>query len=328
MKFEAKFPMLMLQFEKPVDYMYAIGKRYGRFFRALGNLAVLAGFLGMIVTFALLGRGAAEVLGGGPAQVGLIIPGVRVPGSPVYLPLLEGLIVIFLLAVFHEGMHGIMAGAEGIKSRYAAFLLLLFIPAAGVELDEKKIGKKSVLARLRIFAAGSMGNFILALLCVGAMIPLGHVAPAFVEADGLLVLNSSNLEFAEGAVITGINGEDATELEKLGELLDRLGPGDAVEVSTTNGTVGGFMNEEGKLGVMLQPLGHYKGPAGEAFGFLARVLALSITINIGVGLINLLPLSILDGGRMMSETSRKLYRVVSPVALILLLINLIGPYVL
>ena len=328
MKFEAKFPMLMLQSRWPVDYMYAIGRKYQRFFRLLGNLSIIVGLFGMLVTFALLGRGIVSVLEGGQSQVGLVIPGVKIPGSPIYIPLLEGLIVIFLLAVFHEGMHGIMAGAEGLKSKYAAFILLLFIPAAGVELDEAKMKKKSAVARMRIFAAGSMGNFILALLCVGLMFPMSKLAPAFIESDGLLVLNSSNMEFAEGAVITEINGHDVRKLENLENILAELEPEAAVEIKTTNGTVTGSLDADGKMGVYLQPLGHYKNWGGNLFGFIARIIALSIQINIGVGLINLLPLSILDGGRIMSELSRKGYKIVSPVALVMLLANLFGPYVL
>jgi len=328
MKFEIKFPMFMLQSEWPVEYMYALGKKYRRFFKLLGNISIIVGLLGMLFTFVLLGRGLISVLEGGPAQVGLVIPGVRIPGSPIYIPLLEGLIVIFMLAVFHEGMHGIMAGAEGLKSRYAAFILLLFIPAAGVELDEKKLKEKSAVSRMRIFAAGSMGNFILALICIGLMFPMGQIAPAFIESDGLLVLNSSNIEFADGAVITEINGQDVREIENLEDILASLEPGAPVNIATTNGTVTGNLDDNGKMGVYLQPLAHYKNWGGKIFGFIARIIALSIQINLGVGLINLLPLSILDGGRMMAELSRKWYRVVSPVALVLLLANLFGPYVL
>lgn len=328
MKFEIKFPMFMLQSEWPVKYMYALGKKYNRFFKFLGNISVIVGLLGMLFTFALLGRGLISVLDGGPAQVGLVIPGVRIPGSPIYIPLLEGLIVIFMLAVFHEGMHGIMAGAEGLKSRYAAFILLLFIPAAGVELDEEKLKKKSPVSRMRIFAAGSMGNFILALLCAGLMFPMGWVAPSFIESDGLLVLNSSNIKFADGAIITGINGQDVRELGTLEDMLASLEPGTPLSVVTTNGTVTGNLDDNGKMGVYLQPLGHYKNWGGNLFGFIAGILVLSVQINLGVGLINLLPLSILDGGRMMAELSRKWYRIVSPIALVLLLANLFGPYVL
>ena len=328
MKFEAKFPVFMLQSKWPVERMYSLGKKYSRFFKFLGNISIIIGLLGMLVTFALLGRGLISVLDGGQAQVGLVIPGVKIPGSPIYIPLLEGLIVIFMLAVFHEGMHGIMAGAEGLKSRYAAFILLLFIPAAGVELDEKKMEKKSSVSRMRIFAAGSMGNFILALLCWSLMFPMGWMAPTFIESDGLLVLNSSNMEFAEGAIITEINGQDVKELEKLESLLESFEPGAPINVVTTNGTVTGNLDDNGKMGVYLQPLGHYKNWGGKLFGFIASILVLSVQINLGVGLINLLPLSILDGGRIMAELSRKWYKVVSPIALVLLLANLFGPYVL
>ena len=145
---------------------------------------------------------------------------------------------------------------------------------------------------------------------------------------GRAVLNSSNIEFADGAIITEINGQDVRELENLESLLASLEPGAPIDIATTNGTVTGNLDEDGKIGVYLQPLAHYKNWGGRLFGFIARIIALSIQINLGVGLINLLPLSILDGGRMMAELSRKWYKVVSPIALVLLLANLFGPYVL
>ncbi|MBR9689555.1 MAG: hypothetical protein GOV01_01500 [Candidatus Altiarchaeota archaeon] len=326
MKTEFKFPIFMLQFEKPVEYMYAVGKKYKKFFQMLGNLSVIVGVLGMILTGVLLTKGAWTIIQGGPAQVGLVIPGVRIPGSPIFIPLVEGLIAILLLAVFHEGMHGIVAASEGIRSKYTALILFLFIPAAGVEIDERKLAKKDSLSKLRIFSAGSMGNFILAILALGLMFPTGWMAGKFIAGDGLLVLNSSNLAFEQGAVITHINGKETKTVLQLRDVLGSEIPGAPVEVKTTNSTVYGTLTDEGKLGVYLESVFHYVSPLGNLFGFIGRILAISFTLNIGVGLINLLPLGILDGGRMMEELSPRWYKPMSSIALFLLLMNLIGPY--
>jgi membrane-associated protease RseP (regulator of RpoE activity) len=61
-------------------------------------------------------------------------------------------------------------------------------------------------------------------------------------------------------------------------------------------------------------------------------------LNLGIGAINLLPLGPLDGGRMANialnkrmknkERAKKLFRWISMLSLLLLLANLIGPYVL
>ena len=327
-KLEFHFPMLMLQFERPAEWMHGFGRKHERAVRALGSISVLVGMVGMVVAGAFLFRGAIEVAMGGPAQIGVVIPGVKVPGSPVYIPLLEGLIVIFFLAAFHEGMHGIVAAAEGLKPKYAAFILFLFIPAAGVELDEEKLKKKSRLQKMRIFAAGSMGNFLLALLSLALLLPAGKVAALVVEPAGLRVLNSSNPAISAGEVIVSLNGREARSTDGLRAALEGLGPGERVVIGTLNGSVEAFLNGEGKIGVYLEQELNYKNPLGGVALFVMKLLGLSISLNIGVGLMNLLPLGILDGGRMFREAVPRWYPQASALVLLLLLVNIIGPILL
>ena len=326
MELELKFPVLMVKFQRPAELMYEFGKKHERVFKRIGDISTLVGVVGMVVATALLMKGAVGVVMGGPAQVGLVVPGVRIPGSPIYIPLVEGLIAVFLLAVFHEGMHGITAAAEGLKAKYAAFIAFLFIPAAGVEIDEKKMKKKGKLTRLRIFSAGSMGNFILALLCFGLLFPAGAVVEKFVDYSGLKVLNSTNLDLHPGDVIVSINGRSTKSVEELRDVLKEIGPGGTVEVKTTNSTVYGRLTGEGKLGVYLQPLVEYRGWTGGLLGFIARVLVISVQLNLGVGIMNLLPLGILDGGRIMAELCEKYHRLASIVVTALLVVNLVGAY--
>jgi len=322
-----QLPALMLKFTRPVEWMERVGRRHSRALRVLGDLSVLVGMAGMVLAGALLARGAWDILKGGPAQVGLVIPGVHIPGSPIYVPLVEGLIAVFLLAVFHEGMHGLMAAAEGVASKYAALILFIIIPAAGVEIDEEKLGKKGKLSQLRIFAAGSMGNFILAALCLGLLFPAGRLMSGMVDYEGLRVHNTSNLPLEVGEVIVGVDGQDALSLGQLQEVLERMEPGQAVKVTTLNRTLEGRLTGEGKLGVYLDQEFSYTSPLARVVGFLVKVLGLSLQLNIGVGLINLLPLGILDGGRMMRVVGGRWYKLVSGLSLALLLFNLVGPYV-
>jgi|GEM_PF-5265542 len=66
---------------------------------------------------------------------------------------------------------------------------------------------------------------------------------------------------------------------------------------------------------------------GSIFAFIGKILAISFSLNIGVGLINLLPLGILDGGRMFETMNKRFYPAVSTVALFLILMNIFGPIV-
>ncbi len=327
MEFEFNFPLIMLKFQKPVEWMYSFGTKHKKAVKRIGNVAVVLGILGMILAMWLMIKGAFTVINGGPSQVGLVIPGVRLPGSQLFIPFWEGIISIFFLAIFHEGMHGIMAAAEGIKSRYTALLLMLVIPAAGVELDEQKLKKKSKMAKLRIFSAGSLGNFILALICLALIFPTGKLISGLIVYDGLLITNSTNPALESGDLLTEINGIDISSFNNLITAFDELVPNSEIIIKVNEEDRVAKLNEEGKLGVYLEQQFHFTNPLGKLLGFIFRVLDICFKINIGVGIINLLPLGILDGGRMMAEISKKWYKLIGIVSGILLIFNILGPIV-
>jgi len=331
MEIEFDFPVLMFKSRSFVDFIYRIGRKREKIIKKLGTFALFLSLLGSVVAIDFLVRGAAEVLRGGPAQVSILIPGVQIPGSAFRLPLLEGLVVIFLLAIFHEGFHGIVASAHGLKPKYFAFLLFLFIPAAGVEIDEEKLKKVRKVERLRIFAAGSFGNLVLALICIILAFPLGKVLETGIEPKGLLVLNVTNpqINLKPGYVIEEINGTDVRNLENLWKFMEKIKPGEYVEIKTRNGTfIGKTIESEGKarLGIYLRPLIEYRSAWARALAFVVRVLLLSFQINIGVALINLLPVHLLDGGRILEDMAPGVLRFVSPLMLLLLILNIAGPY--
>jgi membrane-associated protease RseP (regulator of RpoE activity) len=70
---------------------------------------------------------------------------------------------------------------------------------------------------------------------------------------------------------------------------------------------------------------------------LTNLFNWAIALNLGIGAINLLPLGIMDGGRMFElaltkhiknkKTRLKVWKTVSGTALFLLLMNLVGPYI-
>lgn len=130
-----QFPTLMAQFHKPTKWMWDFGQRWEKAFKKLGDFSILVGMFFMPVAFAFLVSATWTLLSGGGAQIAIMIPGVQMPGTNFKLPLGEGLLAIFLIAIFHEGMHGFMAAAHGVRSKFS-LILLAIIPAAGVEIDE------------------------------------------------------------------------------------------------------------------------------------------------------------------------------------------------
>ena len=92
----------------------------------------------------------------------LVLPGVDIPGSPVLIPLGYGIIGLMTVLVVHEFGHGIIARTEGVKIDSIGVLLLAVLPGAFVEPNEEDVQNSKRIQKLRIYAAGSIFNLILA----------------------------------------------------------------------------------------------------------------------------------------------------------------------
>jgi len=92
------------------------------------------------------------------AGVQLVIPGVTIP-------LWYGLIGLIVVMVVHELSHGVVARAEKLRLKSVGLVLFAVIPGAFVEPDEDELKKAPLLSRLRVYAAGSMANIVVALPC-------------------------------------------------------------------------------------------------------------------------------------------------------------------
>ena len=67
--------------------------------------------------------------------VSLVVPGVEVPGSPIFIPLLAGLIAIATVLIVHEFSHGILSRVEKININSIGLLLFAIIPGAFVGIE-------------------------------------------------------------------------------------------------------------------------------------------------------------------------------------------------
>ncbi len=322
MKLEFEFPVLMLKSELFVNALHRTGRKFSKFLHFLGDVGIILGFFLMPVAVAILVKGFVSALKTGVSGVTIVIPGLALPGSPIKVPLISGLLAIFLIMLFHEGMHALMASAHKLKPSSFAFVLFAFIPAAGVELDEKKLEKLDKRAKLRIFGAGTLGNLILALLLFIIINPGAKIVSAHARIAGLEVVKSKNPEIKPGIIIRSINGINVSDVEKVRKLLDGLKKGEEVVI---NGNFRVKLVEDGKLGVYLKPRFEF---SSKLFELLAKVLGfffLTYNLSLGVGVINMAPLGILDGGRMLKELSKKGYRFMSSLTLFLLAGNLLLP---
>src|SRR3989344_4863061 len=167
-------------------------KKYTKFVRFLGYLGILVGFLGMIlISYSLVSNiyhlfTKPEAVPG----VGLVLP-FKAKGV-FFVPFFYWIISIFVIAVVHEFMHGLIARANNLKVKSSGFaflgLVIPIIPAAFVEPDEKELRKRPHKEQLSVFAAGPFSNIAIAFLFLGIIsFILTPIANALIEPNGIKI---------------------------------------------------------------------------------------------------------------------------------------------
>jgi len=163
-----------------------------RFWNLIGDLGIVVTLGGMLlitifflwsVWFVLQPDSGVPALG--PTEI-FVIPGLT-PG----IPLLYGLLALIVTLVVHEGGHGVLARANGMKLKSIGVLMLIVPIGAFVEPDDLDLKVASRRQRLRVFAAGPAVNFGVAALTLagfalmmGSLAPIPGVAVAGVTAGG------------------------------------------------------------------------------------------------------------------------------------------------
>lgn len=333
--------------------------RFKRFWRGFAYVTVPIAYIGMVTMFGMLIKlliDTVKTAGASPA-VSIIIPGVKVPGSDIFLPFWYGMISIILLVLVHEGAHGILARAHNIPVKNTGVGMALILPFAFVEPDEKVLKKKPFHVKAAVFGAGSMANFLLA----GVAILLGiylifPAATATTQFSGIEIneltdgFPAGDSGLAIGDLITSINGVQIDSAKVIIDEMDKLDPGDTVRLGVDGEEITfetkANPNDDSKayMGISFIPNIDLKPDIVSRFGkfpwvivWFAKLLTWIFIVNIGVGLFNLLPLGFVDGGRMSQlalqrfvpnkRLAHSLFVYISLVALALLLINIFSPLI-
>jgi membrane-associated protease RseP (regulator of RpoE activity) len=327
-------PLAMIRTHRGVHLIDRIAKVSPRFWKGFSTFGIALSFLLMFLVVQTLVLNARFIIKTPTAAPGafMLIPGVTIP-------LWSGLIGIIILLVAHEFSHGIVARAENLRVKSVGALTLGLIPlGAFVEPDEKQVKKSKTMTQLRVFAAGSYMNILVAFLVLALAIFI--LIPSFTTpVEGLLIktvepgspVEASGIE--AGYIVTEMNGARiANVIDFMREINQMdMGPGDAVELVTDRGTYtmeaaaredgSGFVGIQNACGTIPKgiffaapialrsvdpacyPLNPGVNPAifWTAFGALMWI----IIINYGVGLFNLLPIKPLDGGLMVESLAKK-----------------------
>jgi len=294
--------------------------RTKRGIRVFADVSVIAGFLMMGFAFWFLLSNISNFFVEPTefAELTVLIPGVTLTSASA---IAYFLLSIPIVLVIHEGAHGIVATLEKIKIKTGGFAIFIALFAGFVEPDEKEFDNAKKISKLRVIGAGATSNVIFA-FALGAILltnPLfALILPEpflewFYDApDGVGIISIIEGSGAEKAglqkndVITGI--DDIAIITPVDFQKADLKPGDTVTVT---------VQRDGQLlqlpvEIMPSPDDPDKGLVGimrdsafykPVYNFIEWDPQVSMfllwlwMISFFIGIINMLPLPILDGGK-------------------------------
>ena len=296
--------------------------RTRRGIRVFADVSVIAGFLMMGFAFWFLLNNVSNyfVEPSEFSELTVLIPGVTLTSSA---SIAYFLLSIPIVLVIHEGAHGIVATLEKIKIKTGGFAIFIALFAGFVEPDEEDFDKAKKISKLRVIGAGATSNVLFS-FALGAIlltnplfaiiVPEPILGWMYEEPDGVLILSIIEGSGAEKAgllpndIITAVNEIDvktALDFQKA-----NIVPGDTVNVSILrSGEQLEFPvvimpseddPERGLIGIMRDNSFAYK----PIYNFIewnnpsvSMFLLWLWMISFFIGVINMLPLPILDGGK-------------------------------
>lgn len=309
---ELSFPTIMWKTQRLRGLISRISNFSPTFWRWYMNVGVVVAYGAMIfITWTLVST--LPTVFETPA-VSIVIPGVEMPGSSIYIPFFYGLIALATVLIVHEFSHGIQAVGEKIPIKSIGLLLFIILPGAFVEPDEEELKKAKRTSRLRVYAAGSVANITLALIAILLLSLVSTGIPHYFEEDGIeidRIVGGSPSEgiLKEGMVLEAIDNQKINDSSSYADLISSYSPGDNVTVQTDQGsysvTLDKNPNNESRGFFGIQAQKHFAlvdnslGPIPWILFELLELFQWIAMLNLGIGLFNLLPLKPLDGGYML-----------------------------
>jgi membrane-associated protease RseP (regulator of RpoE activity) len=187
---------------------------------------------------------------------------------------------------------------------------------AFVEPDEKRFKHITLRKKRRILAAGPSANLLafigFTILSIGFAATAG---PAYSGMSAVKVLSvdtaayPGSSQLVAGDIITSVDGGRVVGITGLAGAISDKKQGDVLTLSTQNGDKTVTIGEKNKLGISVLPAATAGNEIVFALlGFVMTVLASTAYINVAIGAINLVPLFITDGARIVSEELNAAFR--------------------
>lgn len=163
--------LIMLKTKKLRNSIKKAVKKYPLFWKSYFTIGIFISFLGMGFGIYFLLFNALNLLSGfGAPTLSLVFPGptstFSVYPGVLLVPIWFWLIAIVVLIFPHELSHGLALALNKLRIKSLGVFLLLFIPGAFVEPDEKQLKKAEKFKKLQVYAAGSFSNIVIGFILV------------------------------------------------------------------------------------------------------------------------------------------------------------------
>ncbi len=211
----------------------AVGKKYKKTLNVLSYVSIACGYILMAAMFYFFARIVYIY-----ATMPSVVREIKIPPITPLVPYLPQvfkldflppfyftywIVIIAIIAIFHEFSHGIFAAYNKIKIKSTGFgFFPFFLPiflAAFVELDEKRMAKKSVHSQLAILSAGTFANVLTAILFFGVLLVFFSLS---FSPSGIIYDTYPYTTLGISA-ITSVNGINVTNptYDKISELINK-----------------------------------------------------------------------------------------------------------
>lgn len=326
--FELKAYSLVYKNKGVNDTLIKILGRTKRGIKVFADVSVVAGFIMMGFAFYFLLNNVSNyfVAQSNFSELTVLIPGVTLTSAPA---ITYFLLSIPIILVMHEGAHGIVAALEKIKIKTGGFAVFIALFAGFVEPDEEEFDKAKKISKLRVIGAGATSNVLFAIVLGAIMLtnPIFGMVLESIPLFGDVILNTF-YELSQGVLILSII--ESSGAEQAGLLANdvittindipihgpadfpTLNPGETASVSilrdgqTLEKTLEVMASpddpERGLIGIVrdnsipYKPVMNFIDWSNVDFNISMFLLWLWM-ISFFIGIINMLPLPILDGGK-------------------------------
>ena len=298
--------------------------RHSKLITWIGNFAVVAGFIALVGGFLLLVKMTLSF----EQMFGIILPSistVKYPEPVVSVPFWYWLIGVFVIMTSHEFMHAVFSRLEHVSIKSFGVILFFVLPiGAFVDPSQKQINKLKTLSKLRIYAAGSFGNLLIAgLVFLISLITINLFVATITDA-GISFMQTVAGTPAQSAGISGViyqlNDTTVKSIKDFETFMNNTAIGDTITVKTASNSytiktiprpddaTRSFIGIQNITQAYTYKFGGYVPDyIFNGISMWLKLLFWIFVISFGVGVANLLPMKPFDGGYMFEELFKKLF---------------------